>query len=326
MNWKTLAEKVLAGGNATREEALAVLESPDDDLLVLLDAAFAVRRRFFGRGVALHVIQNAQSGLCSEDCAYCSQSSAAEGSIERYRLQSVGEIVQGAHAAHRLDALRYCVVISGRAPPDKTVEKICEAVRQIKREVPLQICTSLGLLDKDQARQLKQAGVDRYNHNLETSERFFDSICTTHTYADRVATARVVKAAGMELCSGGLLGMGETFQDRVDLAFALREAGADSIPVNFLDPRPGTPLAGRQRLSPSDCLRALILFRLVNSDREIRMAGGREACLGPMQVLGLFAANSMFTNGYLTTPGQGLAADRVMIESAGFQVTSITQA
>jgi biotin synthase len=265
MNWKTLAEKILASGSVSQQEALAILESPDDELLALLDAAFAVRRRYFGRGVALHVIQNAQSGLCSEDCAFCSQSASAKASIERYPLQSIEEIVKGAHDAYRLNALRYCVVISGRAPPAKTVERICAAVRRIKQEVPLQICTSLGLLDENQARQLKQAGVNRYNHNLETSERFFDSICTTHKYADRLATARTVKAAGMELCSGGLLGMGETLQDRIDLAFAL-------------------------------------------------------------QALALFAANSMFTNGYLTTPGQGYAADVAMIAAAGFQVTSVTQA
>lgn len=326
MNWKTLAEKVLSGGSVSRQEALAILESPDHELLALLDAAFAVRRHTFGRGVALHVIQNAQSGICSEDCAFCSQAAGAQGPLERYPLQSVQTIVQGAQAAQRLGALRYCVVISGRAPSEQTVAQICAAVRQIKREVPLQVCTSLGLLDKDQVRQLQAAGVNRYNHNLETSERYFNSICTTHTYAQRLATAKMVKAAGMELCSGGLLGMGETFQDRVDLAFALRAAEADSIPVNFLDPRPGTPLAGCRRLSPADCLRSLILFRLVNPAREIRMAGGREACLGPLQVLGLFAANSMFTNGYLTTPGQGVAADRAMLEAAGFQVTSITPA
>lgn len=324
--YKALSEQVLAGGSVSRAEALKILESPADELLAVLDAAFAVRRHYFGRGVALHVIRNAQSGLCSEDCAFCSQSAAAKAPVERYPLQAVEDVVQGAHEARRLNAMRYCVVISGREPDPGDLRQICDAVRQIKREAPIQICTSLGLITREQARQLKEAGVDRYNHNLETSERFFPSICTTHTYAERVAAARAVKAAGMELCSGGLLGMGETLQDRVDLALALREVGADSIPVNFLDPRLGTKLEHRDRIKATDGLRALAMFRLVNPEREIRVAGGREACLGALQALALFVANSMFTNGYLTTPGQGIAADRAMIEAAGFHVTEVTQA
>ena len=173
---------------------------------------------------------------------------------------------------------------------------------------------------------MKQAGIDRFNHNLETSERFYPAICTSHHYRDRVATARAVKSAGLELCSGGLMGMGETPEDRVDLAFALREAAADSIPINFLDPRPGTALAGRSRLSAVEALRILAMFRMVNPEREVRIAGGREACLGVMQVLALYPANSIFVNGYLTTPGQGYAADLAMIAAAGFHVTDTTHA
>ena len=168
--------------------------------------------------------------------------------------------------------------------------------------------------------------MDRFNHNLETSERFYPTICTTHHYRDRVETVRVVKAAGLELCSGGLMGMGEMPKDRVELAFALREAGADSIPVNFLDPRPGTILEGRPRLSAAEGLRILAMFRLVNPERELRIAGGREVCLGALQVLALYPANSIFTNGYLTTSGQGYAADIAMIEAAGFHVTDMTHA
>jgi len=168
--------------------------------------------------------------------------------------------------------------------------------------------------------------VDRYNHNLESSERFFPSICTTHSYAERKATAARVKAAGMELCSGGLMGMGETLEDRVDLALAMRGVKADSIPLNFLDPRPGTGLKDRPRIPAGDVLRTLAMFRFVHPDREIRIAGGREACLGPLQVLALYPANSMFTSGYLTTPGQGYQADRRMLDMAGFEVVEITDA
>lgn len=326
MDWTKLAQRALADGAIPHADALAVLNSSDDELLAVLNAAFEVRRKHFGRGVALHVIRNAKSGQCGEDCAFCSQSAAAETEIERYPLQTADEIAAGAREARRLGALRYCVVISGRNPAGDDLALICEAVGKIRREVPIQVCASLGLLDLEQARRLKAAGVDRCNHNLETAERFFPQICTTHTYADRLRTARAVKAAGMELCSGALLGMGESLEDRVETAIALHELGADSIPVNFLDPRRGTRLEDRVRLKPAACLRALAMFRFVNPDREIRVAGGREACLGPLQPLALFPANSIFTNGYLTTPGQGHPADLAMIEALGFQVAGITQA
>ena len=325
MRWDELSKRVLGGKLTTHKQALGILESSDDDILSVLDAAFAIRRRYFGRGVSIHVIRNAKSGLCSENCSFCSQSAVSESEIPKYPMQSVEQILEGAREAHRLTATRYCIVTSGRTPSEKDLATICEAARLIKREVPVQICTSLGLLSEEQAKRLKNAGVDRYNHNLESSERFYSSFCTTHDFSDRVATAKTAKAAGLELCSGGLIGMGENLQDRVDLAFALRELDADSIPVNFLDPRPGTPLEGLSRLTPADCLRTLAMFRFVNPDKEIRIAGGREACIGSMQVLSLYAANSMFTVGYLTTSGQGYQADMDMIRHAGFAVTEIIE-
>ncbi|MFH1968757.1 MAG: biotin synthase BioB [Verrucomicrobiota bacterium] len=326
MNWKTISAKVLAGGSVTRAEALAVLAAPAEELLAVLDAAFAVRRRYFGLGVSLHVIRNAKSGRCSEDCAYCSQTAKSTVPVSTYAMQSVDDIIQGAREAQALKALRYCIVTSGRAPLEQELRTVCAAARRIKQEMPIQLCASLGLVSANQARRLKRSGIDRFNHNLETSELFFPTICTTHHYRDRVETVRVVKAAGLELCSGGLMGMGETPEDRVELAFALREAGADSIPVNFLDPRPGTALEGQPRLSAAEGLRILAMFRLVNPERELRIAGGREVCLGTLQVLALYPANSIFTNGYLTTPGQGHAADLAMIAAAGFHVTDMTQA
>jgi len=326
MQWKNIARETIEGYQITKAEALQILSSADDDLLDVLNAAFLIRRHFFGRGVALHVIQNAKSGLCSEDCAFCSQSGAAHSETPEYALQNVEKIIDGARKASDLNALRYCVVISGREPADDDIDIICSAIRQIKKEIRIEICTSLGLLNIEQAGRLKDAGVDRFNHNLESSERFYPSICTTHSYADRKRTAEIVKASGMELCSGGLIGMGESLEDRVEMAFALREVEADSIPLNFLDPRPGTTLEGLSRLTPADCLRALAMFRFVHPDKEIRVAGGREACLGAMQILSLYAANSIFTKGYLTTPGQGYDEDMDMIHKAGFHVTGWTAA
>jgi biotin synthase len=326
MQWKNIAGETIQGYQITKAEALQILSSADDDLLDVLNAAFLIRRHFFGRSVTIHVIKNAKSGLCSEDCAFCSQAGIAHTDSPQYTLQTVEDLVEGARDAHRLKALRYCVVTSGKAPEPKELDIICEATRRIKKEVPIQICTSLGILTVGQSLKLKKAGVDRFNHNLESSERFYPSICTTHSYADRKRTAEIVKASGMELCSGGLIGMGESLEDRVEMAFALREVEADSIPLNFLDPRPGTTLEGLSRLTPADCLRALSMFRFVHPDKEIRVAGGREACLGSMQVLSLYAANSIFTKGYLTTPGQGYEEDMDMIAKAGFQVTGWTAA
>lgn len=325
MNWKNLAERILADKPITRKEALQVLKSSDDELLAVLDGAFVLRRHYFGRGVQLHVIRNARSGSCSEDCAFCSQSAKSENKAEKYPMQSVEELAAGAQKAHSLGAVRYCIVTSGRGPKEEDLHILSEAAKKIKSRFAIQICASLGSLSKEQAQALKKAGVDRCNHNLETSARFFSKICTTHTYADRLATARAVKAAGLELCCGGLIGMGESPDDRVELAFAMREVEADSIPVNFLDPRPGTRLASLKRISARDALRALALFRFVNPDREIRVAGGREACLGSLQALALFAANSIFTNGYLTTAGQGYQADLAMIGSAGFHVSGTSE-
>jgi biotin synthase len=322
MKWNALSSRILDGDSLKRNEAIAVLESDDNELLAVLDAAFTVRRYYFGRDVSLHVIRNAKSGSCSENCSFCSQSVLSESNIPIYPMLSIEELFEGAQRAYEMAAKRYCIVTSGRGPSSKEVDQICNAVRKIKTEIPIQICTSLGLLTEEQARQLKDAGVDRYNHNLESSERFFPSFCTSHAYSDRVATARIAKSAGMELCSGGIIGMGETLEDRVFLAFTLRDLGADSIPVNFLNPRPGTLMAGLRMLTPGDCLRTLAMFRFVNPDKEIRVAGGREACIGNMQVLSLYIADSMFTMGYLTTSGQGYEADMAMITEAEFKVTA----
>jgi len=324
--WYDIALHVTGGGQISRDVALQILRSDDDDLLSILDAAFAVRRRHFGRGVRLHVLRNARNGGCTEDCGYCSQSAVVRpGATHRSPWQSREEIVNGAREASRMGATRYGVVSSGRGPTDTEVESIGEIVRAIKAEAPIQVCLSLGLLSPRQAEHLKASGVDRYHHNLETSERYFPHLCTTHSYQDRVATAQAVTNAGLALCCGGILGAGETAEDRVDMAFAVRDLGPDTIPVNFLDPRPGTPLDRHPRLGPADCLRALALFRFAHPATELCVAGGRESCLGPMQALALYPANAVFTSGYLTTPGQGPEADRDLIEAAGFQIDATPQ-
>jgi biotin synthase len=324
--WHELAERVLGGEAASVEDARAVLHAPDDDLLPLLHAAFRIRARHHGRDVRLHVLQNAKSGRCSEDCAFCSQSSRHETGIATYRMQTVEELVEGARKAHAMGAVKYCMVTATRGPSQRDLDTLCEAVRRIKTEMHINVCTSLGLLKDGQAEQLAAAGVTRFNHNLESSERFYGELCSTHTWEERVATVKRARAAGLEACCGGIMGMGESEDDRLELAFTLRELEVESIPVNFLDPRPGTPLGDRPRLSPQDCLRILCMFRVVNPTRDIRIAGGREVNLRDLQALALWPANSLFVNGYLTTGGAGYARDARMIEDAGFRVAELVEA
>jgi biotin synthase len=318
--WHDLAERVLCGDALSADDALAVLECPDDELLDLLAAVYRVRRRWFGNEVQLYFLMNAKSGLCPEDCAYCSQSKVSGAEIPRYNLLSRDKLLDGARVASERKARTYCIVISARGPNEREMQAVTSIVPEIKRQHNLKICACLGLLTPEQAWQLKECGVDRVNHNLNTSDDYYGEICTTHTFADRLATLRAVRDAGMEMCSGGIIGMGERRQDVVELAMTLRDLGVQSIPVNFLNPIDGTPLAGRNDLNPRYCLKVLAMFRLVNPDREIRIAGGRELHLGSLQALGLYAANSIFVGDYLTTPGQSPEADYRLIRDLGFEI------
>lgn len=314
------AEKALHNQPLTTAESHAVLNTPDDDLLALLHAAFIVRSKYFGRTVRLQMLQNAKSGACQEDCHYCSQSSISTAPIERYNLLPRSQMIEGARRASASKAQRYCIVISGRSPLDREIEEIAEAVRSIKQELPIQICCSLGLLSEVQARRLKEAGVDRINHNLNTSETYHPSICTTHTFQDRLATVRNVRAAGLEICSGGIVGMGEQDDDVIELAMVLRDVKPDSIPLNMLNPVSGTPLATCDHLTPQRCLKVLCLFRFLHPRTEIRIAGGREYNLRSLQPLALYPADSLFVNGYLTTPGSPAPEVWRMIEDLGFTI------
>jgi biotin synthase len=210
------------------------------------------------------------------------------------------------------------MVTATRGPSARDLDTVCDAARRIKAELDIELCASLGLLTEAKAERLAAAGVDRFNHNLETSERFYDQMVTTHTWRDRVTTVRVAKAAGMATCVGGIVGLGEDDDDLLDLAFALRELDVDSVPVNFLDARPGTPLAGHPLVEPGLALRALCMFRFVHPRTDLRVAGGRELTLRALQAMALYPANSIFTQGYLTTGGATAAADHQMIKDAGF--------
>jgi biotin synthase len=319
--WYGLADRVLAGGTLERDEARAILDSSDTELLDVLAAAYRVRHRHFGNTVQLFFLMNAKSGLCPEDCGYCSQSKVSEAEIPRYNLLSAPKLMEAAKLAAERQSKTFCIVISARGPTQREIDFVCQITPRIKQEHGLNVCACLGLLTPEQARQLAAAGVDKVNHNLNTSERHYGEVCSTHTYADRVATLEACRSAGLQLCSGGIMGMGETHDDLVDMALALRRMNVESIPLNFLNAIDGTPLENVNRITPRDCLRGLAMMRLVNPAAEIRIAGGREIHLGTLQPLGLYAANSMFVGDYLTTKGQLPEADYRMIEEMGFVVT-----
>ncbi|MFZ4675745.1 MAG: biotin synthase BioB [Nodosilinea sp.] len=318
IDWSALADLALAGDLLSRAQAHAVLSAPDTELLDQLAAAYRVRRHHWGNRVRLHFLLNAQSGLCPEDCHYCSQSKISTAEIEKYPFMAQEKILAAAERAHTLKAGTFCMVISGRSPSDRVFGDVLEAVRQVKARYPMKICACLGLLDEAQTQQLAAAGVDRVNHNLNTSEDRYGDICTTHTFSDRLATIEAVQSAGMTTCSGGIFGLGETHDDIIDMALSLRQLGVTSVPLNFLIPIPGTLFAGRQELNPRQCLRILCLYRLLLPAQEIRIAGGREVQLRQLQPLGLYAANSIFVGDYLTTPGQAAQTDYAMIRDAGF--------
>jgi biotin synthase len=319
-SWDALADKALGGEPLERDEALAVLQVPDEEILALLAAAFRVRRTHFGLLVKLNMIVNAKSGICPEDCGYCSQSIVSTADVPKYSMLQADVLVAGAHEAWARKARTYCIVASGRGPSARELREVTAAVRRIKQELPMKVCACLGLLTADQARDLAEAGVERYNHNLNTASSHHARITTTHTYEDRMTTIAAVKKAGISPCAGFIAGMGETDEQLVDVAFALRELDADSIPVNFLNAIPGTPLEGTQELDPRRCLKILALMRLVCPAKEIRVAGGREVNLRSLQPLAMYAANSIFVGDYLTTPGQAAEADWRMLEDLGFEI------
>jgi biotin synthase len=318
--WERLAEQALAGTVISRQDARAVLHAPADELLALLDAAFTVRKAHWGRRVSLHVLENAKLGACPEDCGFCSQSSKHASPGGEAPMKTVDELVEAARRAHATRAKRYCMVTATRGPSQRDLDTICEAATRIKAELDIELCASLGILTAAKAQRLAESGVDRFNHNLETSERHYGAIVSTHTWRDRVETVQLAKAAGMDTCCGGIVGLGESEDDLLDLAYTLRELDVDSVPVNFLDARPGTPLEKYPQVEAGFALRALCMFRLVHPRTDLRVAGGRELTLRALQAMALYPANSIFTQGYLTTGGATPEADHQMIRDAGFEL------
>ncbi len=322
-----LSDRIIAGEQIVKPEAIALTQIEGQaNILLLCEAADRIRQACCGNVVDLCSIINVKSGNCSENCSFCSQSAHHQGENSPvYGLKSPEEILTQAKSAEAAGAKRFCLVSQGRGPkynsPKSTeFEQILATVKQIAAETNIKPCCALGEVTLEQAQRLKEAGVTRYNHNLEASEAFYPEIVSTHTWRDRVATVKNLKAAGIQACTGGIIGMGETWEDRVDLALALRELAVESVPINLLNPRVGTPLGEQPQLEAFEALKAIAIFRLILPQQILRYAGGREAVMGQLQSLGLKAGiNAMLIGHYLTTLGQPPEQDRAMLQSLGLQ-------
>lgn len=322
-----LASLVISGKQLTKEEALLLTQIEGHDrILLLCEAADRIRQSCCGQTVDLCSIVNIKSGNCSENCSFCSQSAHHSGTESPiYGLKPQAEILEHAKAAAEAGAKRFCLVSQGRglkynSPKSKEFEEILDTVHKIISEVNIKPCCALGEITLDQAKMLKEAGVTRYNHNLEASQSYYPSIVTTHTWQDRVDTVKNLKAAGIQACTGGIIGMGESWNDRIDLALSLRELEVESVPINLLNPRLGTPLDHLPKLDPLEAVKAIAIFRFILPSQILRYAGGREAIMGELQELGLQAGiNAMLIGNYLTTLGQPPEADHAMLKSLGLQ-------
>jgi biotin synthase len=304
----------------TREEALAVAHLPLDELPSVIALAHKVRLAWCGPEVELESLINAKSGACPEDCAFCSQSVRYSTGVDVYPFLDIDEILAAAHATREAGATQFCIVVAVRGPEERLLRKVIEATERVQNEAGLEVACSLGLLTPESAQRLADAGVRRYNHNLEACRELFPTICTTHSYDDRVDTAMLAKDAGMELCCGGILGMGETLEQRVDFAFELAALDPVEVPINFLLPS-GTPLGEQRMITPREALQAIALYRLILPGAWLRLAGGREYVLGELQGMGLVAgANALIVGNYLTTGGRPPEEDHALLEALGMPV------
>jgi biotin synthase len=301
-----------------KPEALKILggETP---LYAALARAAELREKYFGKTVRIHILDNIKNGRCAEDCGYCAQRKDAGSGIAEYPLKSDEEIFADAVQAKENGAYRFCMVTSGTGPSKNGTERLAGVIRRISEELGMRVCLSAGLLDEAKAEVLARAGLDRYNHNLNTSESHYPEICTTHTYAERKQTLSALTGAGVGLCSGVIVGMGETSDDIVDAAFALKDFRVISIPVNFFIPVPGHVVQNAGKLTPEFCLRTLIVFRLIHPDSEIRIAAGREGHLRGLQSNALMVANSLFASGYLNVKGSNISETIALIRDAGYE-------
>ncbi|AFU58690.1 biotin synthase [Candidatus Nitrososphaera gargensis Ga9.2] len=315
---RSCTNKVLAGGSITFEEAERLLAT--DDVMTLAGCANTITRTFNGDTVDVEALINAKSGRCPEDCSFCAQSSFYDTGITKYPLLPKEVLVENARKAKEAGATSFCLVCAYREPPEKDFQQICETIAEIRSKVDIEVNVSLGFMTPARARRLRELGVKRYNHNLEAAESYFSKICKTHDFADRVNTAKIVKEAGLELCSGGIIGMGESKKERLDLAFSLASLRPDEVPINILIGREGTPMAGFEPIDPLEAIKTIAVWRFIMPKTILKIAGGREVHLKDKDRLALKAgANGIITGGYLTTGGNAPNKDIAMIKEIGLK-------
>ena len=314
---KRMKEKINSGGAVKKDEALLLYGGPLEELC---KAAGEIREHFCGNRFDICTIINGKSGKCPEDCKFCAQSAYYHTAAEEYPLLDTKEIVRQAkynadHGVHR-----FSIVTSGRSLKDAEIEQMCEAIREIREQTDIKVCASFGLLDEGQYCRVKEAGVSRIHNNLETSRRNFPNVCTTHTFEDKVNAVKAAKAAGLSVCSGGIMGLGETEEDRIDMAFTLRELGIRSVPVNMLNPIPGTPYEGNARLTVDDMRRIVAVYRFILPDAFIRLAGGRGLMEDKGEGAFCSGANAAITGDMLTTAGYTIETDMEMLRRLGYML------
>jgi len=318
------ARRVTGGGRLCRDETAEILATPKEEVFHLLASANDVRRHFKDDRVDFCGIVNVKSGACPEDCAFCAQSVHHDTDAPVYPLMEINEVLKRARAAEAAGANKLSFVTSGPGvETEEEFERVCDSISAITRETSLDRCASLGALDREQLERLKAAGLQSLHHNIETAESHFDSICSTHSYSDRIRTVGLAKKVGFYVCSGGIFGMGESAEQRIEMAFALRELDVDSVPLNFLNPIPGTKLEKAEPLSALDILKTIGMFRFVLPDKDIRVCGGRERNLRSLQPLMYVAgANCAMLGNYLTTPGRDSSEDLEMIADLGLRAAT----
>ncbi|HMK77416.1 MAG TPA: biotin synthase BioB [Thermodesulfobacteriota bacterium] len=318
---RKIGDKVLEGKGVGMKDVLPLLGTKGPDVLDLAAVANRVREEFNGNKIDLCSLLSVKSGKCPEDCAFCAQSAHYKTEAPVYPLMDIERIVEEAKEAQARGTGRFCLITSGRELSDKEFETILAALDRIRRETTLDLDCSLGTLSEERGESLRKVGVSRYNHNVETAESHFPQICSTHSFRDRVKTVEVLKERGFSVCCGGIIGLGESPQQRLELVFSLKQLGIDCIPFNILNPRPGTPLENSEPIPPMEVIKTISLFRLVLPKGTIKIAGGREANLRDLQSLALLAgANGLIVGNYLTTPGRNTEDDLTMVKDLGFKL------
>jgi biotin synthase len=318
---RKIGDKVLEGKGVGMKDVLPLLGTKGPDVLDLAAVANRVREEFNGNKIDLCSLLSVKSGKCPEDCAFCAQSAHYKTEAPVYPLMDIERIVEEAKEAQAKGTGRFCLITSGRELSDREFETILAALDRIRRETTLDLDCSLGTLSEERAESLRKVGVTRYNHNVETAESHFPQICSTHSFRDRVKTVEVLKERGFSVCCGGIIGLGESPQQRLELVFSLKQLGIDCIPFNILNPRPGTPLENSEPIPPMEVIKTISLFRLVLPKGTIKIAGGREANLRDLQSLALLAgANGLIVGNYLTTPGRNAEDDLTMVRDLGFKL------